>query len=110
MLDHRGESVAAGVDGELAIASPGLARGYHRGAAATALRFVPNAHASQPGRRLYLTGDRVRRRPDGELEIYGRLDRQIKIRGFRVEPAEVEAALTRAAGGSRRRGGGLAAQ
>ncbi len=84
-----------GAAGELSIASPGLARGYHRRAAVTARRFVPNPHARRPGERLYRTGDLARELADGTLELLGRTDRQVKIRGFRVELGEVEALLAR---------------
>ncbi len=74
--------------GELAIAGVGLARGYHRLPERTARQFIHCA-----GERLYRTGDRVRRRADGEYVFLGRLDRQVKVNGQRVEPDEVEAVL-----------------
>jgi thioesterase domain-containing protein/acyl carrier protein len=83
--------VAPGEIGELWLGGAGLARGYHRRPAWTAARFV--AVEACGGQRLYRTGDRVRQGPRGELEFLGRLDRQVKIAGHRVEPGEVEAVL-----------------
>jgi amino acid adenylation domain-containing protein len=77
-------------EGELVIAGPGLARGYLDDPAATGARFVPDPRGT--GGRAYRTGDLVCLRPDGELEFRGRLDHQVKVRGVRVEPAEIEAA------------------
>jgi amino acid adenylation domain-containing protein len=91
VLDARGRSVPIGVTGELYAGGDGLARGYTGNAAATARAFVPDP--SGHGTRLYRTGDLARWRADGTLEFVGRLDNQIKIRGFRVEPGEVEAVL-----------------
>ncbi len=85
--------VQDGDAGELWLGGTGLARGYHRRPELTAERFV-----TVGSRRLYRTGDRVRRRADGELELLGRLDRQVKIGGYRVEPGEVEAVLRAIAG------------
>ena len=93
IVDSRFHAVAEGVEGELCLASPGLARGYQARPAATAERFVPDPFGGRPGGRLYRTGDRVRRTDGGRLEILGRLDEQTKIRGFRVEPAEIETHL-----------------
>ncbi|MGW7434604.1 amino acid adenylation domain-containing protein [Streptomyces sp. NPDC054849] len=82
---------APGEEGELCIGGPGVARGYRGRPEQTAERFVPEP--GRPERTAYLTGDRVRRLPGGELAFLGRFDDQVKIRGHRVEPAEVERAL-----------------
>ncbi len=93
VVDERLELLPPGALGELAVGGGGLARGYLGRPAATAERFRPDPCSSVPGARLYLTGDRVRFLPSGELEFVGRVDRQVKIRGQRLEPGEVEVAL-----------------
>ncbi|RJS23164.1 non-ribosomal peptide synthetase [Corallococcus sp. H22C18031201] len=93
VLDAALRPVATGAPGELFIGGDGVARGYWQRPALTAERFIPDAFSSEPGARLYRTGDRVRLRPSGELEYLGRTDFQVKVRGHRVEPGEVEAAL-----------------
>lgn len=92
VLDRHGRPVPPGTPGELVIGGAGVGDGYLGRSGATARSFVPDPDGP-PGSRRYRTGDRVRRRADGQLEFLGRLDGQVKVRGFRVEPAEVEAAL-----------------
>lgn len=94
ILDERLMPVPAGETGELCVSGDGLSRGYLGRDDLTAEKFVRSEHSDLSGIRLYRTGDLVRALSDGNIEFLGRVDNQIKIRGFRVELEEIEAAIT----------------
>ncbi len=94
ILDHEGRPAPLGVPGGLFAGGDGLALGYLNNDALTRERFVSSPVPGQNGERLYATGDRARWRSDGTIEFLGRDDRQIKVRGFRIEPAEIESVLS----------------
>ncbi len=98
ILDQHLEPAPVGIAGELHIAGVGLARGYLNRPDLTALRFIPNTFSTEPGDRLYKSGDQARYLPDGRIEFLGRIDNQVKVRGFRIELEEIEAVLGAHAG------------
>lgn len=95
VLDDKLALAPFGVPGEIYVSGPGVSAGYFSAAPADHDRFMPDPYSPLPGTRMYRSGDRGRRLPDGTIEYLGRLDHQTKIRGFRIELGEVEAALHR---------------
>lgn len=95
ILDKNLQPVPIGVAGELHLGGDGLAKGYYKRPDLTEERFIPNPFSIEEGARLYKTGDLCRYLPDGRIEFLGRLDFQVKVRGFRIELQEIEKALSR---------------
>jgi amino acid adenylation domain-containing protein len=93
VLDAEQRPLPQGAVGEIYIGGTGVAAGYHANPALTAVSFVPDVSGRCPGARMYRTGDLARQLVDGSFEFHGRIDRQVKIRGHRVEPGEIEVQL-----------------
>lgn len=93
LLDDALQPVPQGAEGEVYVGGANLAWGYLNRPAKTAAVFLPNPFDETPGRRLYKTGDRARRRADGSIDFVGRVDDQVQIHGYRVEPGEIEVVL-----------------
>jgi amino acid adenylation domain-containing protein/non-ribosomal peptide synthase protein (TIGR01720 family) len=93
VLNERLRPVPIGVTGELYVGGEGVARGYLNRPELTAERFVPDPFSKEPGRRFYSTGDRARYLTDGRIELLGRVDHQLKVRGYRIEPEEIQVTL-----------------
>src|SRR5215217_3181446 len=93
VLDERGRLVPVGVEGEICVGGEGVARGYLNRPEQAAERFVADEYSTCAGARIYRTGDRGRYLSDGSIEFKGRTDEQVKVRGFRIEPGEIESAL-----------------
>lgn len=98
LLDAEHSFVPAGIVGEVYVGGPGVGRGYLNQPELTAQRFVPNPFSNEGGDRLYRTGDLARYQADGKIEFLGRIDHQVKIRGVRIEPGEIETALAQHSG------------
>ncbi|MGH7833024.1 MAG: amino acid adenylation domain-containing protein [Candidatus Binatia bacterium] len=93
LLDNHLNLVPTGVSGEICIGGAGLTRGYLNSPDLTAERFIPDPFSVEAGSRLYKTGDIGRYRSDGKIDFLGRVDHQVKVRGFRIEPGEIEASI-----------------
>jgi amino acid adenylation domain-containing protein len=95
ILDNQLQPVPFGVSGELFIGGRGITRGYLNRPAITAEKFLPDQFSGATGSRLYRTGDRVRCRPNGDIDFLGRFDQQVKLRGYRIELGEIEAVVAK---------------